>query len=97
MIRSFADTATADIYHGINSKLARKRLHPSLYNVARRKLDMIEAANDLNDLRVPPANKLEALKGNLNGKYSIRINDQYRIIFAWGNQGPEQVEIIDYH
>lgn len=97
MIQSFADEATSDIFNGINSKRARKRLDPSLYPVAHRKLDMLEAALHLDDLRMPPANRLEALKGNLKGKYSIRINDQYRIVFVWGIQGPEQVEIIDYH
>jgi proteic killer suppression protein len=97
VIQSFADDATADIFNGINSKRARKKLDPSLYSVACRKLDMLDAANDLNDLKIPPANRLEPLKGDLKGKYSIRINDQYRIIFFWGIQGPEQVEIIDYH
>lgn len=57
---------------------------------------MLDAAIDLNDLKIPPA-RLEILKGNLKGKCSIRINDQYRIIFVWGIHGPEQVEIIDYH
>lgn len=75
----------------------RKKLDPSLYSVACRKLDMLDAAIDLNDLKIPPANRLKALKGSLKGKYSICINDQYRIVFIWGIQGPEQVEIIDYH
>lgn len=97
MIQSFADSATEDIFNGLNSKQARKKLDPSLCSVACRKLDMLDAAIDLNDLKIPPANRLEALKGNLKGKYSIRINDQYRIVFIWGIQGPEQVEIIDYH
>lgn len=97
MIQSFADEATADIYNGINSKRSRKRLDPSLYPIALRKLDMLDAALYLDDLKIPPANRLEALKGNFKGKYSIRINDQYRIMFTWGIQGPEEVEIIDYH
>jgi toxin HigB-1 len=97
MIQSFADKGTADIFNGINSKHARKKLDPSLYSVTHRKLDMLDAALNLDDLKIPPANRLEALKGNFKGKYSIRINDQYRIIFAWSIQGPEQVEIIDYH
>lgn len=97
MIQSFADSATEDIFNGLNSKQARKKLDPSLYSVACRKLDMLDAAINLNDLKMPPANRLEALKGKLKGKYSIRINDQYRIVFIWGIQGPEQVEIIDYH
>jgi proteic killer suppression protein len=97
VIQSFADSATGDIFNGLNSKQARKKLNPSLYSVACRKLDMLDAAIDLNDLKIPPSNRLEALKGNLKDKYSIRINDQYRIVFIWGIQGPEQVEIIDYH
>jgi toxin HigB-1 len=97
MINSFADDETSDIYNGINSKRARKRLDPSLHSIAHRKLDMLDTAFDLNDLKIPPANRLEALKGNLKGKFSIRINDQYRIVFTWGIQGPEQVKITDYH
>lgn len=97
MIQSFADSSTEDIFDGFNSRRARKKLDPSLYTAARRKLDMLDVAIDLNDLKIPPANRLEALKGNFKGKYSIRINDQYRIVFIWGIQGPEQVEIIDYH
>jgi toxin HigB-1 len=97
MIRSFADEGTKDIFNGINSKQARKRLDPSLHSVACRKLDMIDASYTLNDLKVPPANRLEALKGTLQGYYSIRINDQYRIIFSWSQYGAENVEIIDYH
>lgn len=97
MIQSFADEATEDIFHGINSKRARKKLALSLHPIAYRKLDMLDAAINLNDLRVPPGNRLEELKGNLKGHHSIRINDQFRIIFIWGILGPEEVEIIDYH
>lgn len=97
MIHSFADSATQDIFDGLSSKAARKKLDSALHSIAFRKLDMLDAAIDLNDLKVPPGNRLEVLKGNLKGKYSIRINDQYRIIFIWGIQGPEEVEIVDYH
>lgn len=97
MIQSFADTAVEDIFDGLNSKNARKKLDPSLHSIASRKLDMLNAAIDLNDLKIPPANRLEALKGSLKGRYSIRINDKYRIVFIWGIQGPEEVEIMDYH
>lgn len=97
VIHSFADSATEDIFDGINSKRARKKIDPTLYSVTRRKLDMLAAATDINDLKVPPANRLEALKGNFKGKYSIRINDQFRIVFIWGVFGPEQVDILDYH
>ncbi len=64
---------------------------------ARRKLDMLHGARTLNDLRVPPANRLEALSGDRKGQHSIRINDQWRICFVWTEEGPENVEIIDYH
>lgn len=97
MIRSFGDDATRDIFDGINSKKARKSLDPILFPVACRKLDMIAAAVNLNDLRIPPSNHLEALKGNLVGWHSIRINGQYRIIFRWSEVGAEEVKITDYH
>ena len=97
MIQSFADGETEDIFHGLNSKRARKRLDPSLYSIASRKLDMLDVARDLNDLRIPPANRLEALKGDRKGQYSIRINNQYRVVFSWGKLGSEQVEIVAYH
>jgi proteic killer suppression protein len=97
VIKSFANEGTHDIYHGINSKKARKILDPLLCRNARNKLDMINASNSVNDLRVPPANHLEALSGNLKGKFSIRINDQYRIIFNWTDQGAEELETTDYH
>ena len=97
MIQSFADDATQDIFDGINSKNARKTLDASLHAIAFRKLDLLNAAIDLNDLKLLPGNRLEALKGDLKGKYSIRINDQYRIVFAWTLHGPENVEIMDYH
>lgn len=99
MINSFADKGTADVYNGINSKEARKKLNPHLREKAQVKLDMLNRAYRLEDLKIPPNNKLEKLVGNLIGKYSIRINDQYRIIFKWDptNQGVSEVEIIDYH
>lgn len=97
VIRSFADDATEDIYHGVNSKKAHKKLNPNLHAKACRKLDMIDAAIDLLDLKEPPGNHLELLKGNLKGKHSIRINDQHRIVFRWTDFGVEDVEIIDYH
>jgi toxin HigB-1 len=97
MIQSFADKGTQDIFNGINSKQARKKLDPSLHSIAWRKLDMIDAAHNLNDLKVPPSNHLEGLKGTLQGYYSIRINDQHRIVFSWCKQGSENVETIDYY
>jgi len=97
MIESFADGATEDIFNGVNSTLARRRLPKNLWNVAFRKLDQIDSAMTVDDLRVPPGNKLEALKANRRGQYSIRINDQYRICFEWTSSGARSVEIVDYH
>jgi len=68
-----------------------------IQNVARRKLEYLQAAENLQDLFAPPGNRLEALRGDLAGKHSIRINDQWRIVFRWSDQGPEEVEILDYH
>lgn len=68
-----------------------------LLRVAIRKVAMLEAANRLDDLRVPPANRLEALRGDRAGQHSIRINDQWRLCFIWTDNGPEQVELVDYH
>ncbi len=96
MILNFGDKATEDIYHGIRSKKARK-IPVDILPVACRKLDMINSAQNLNDLRNPPGNKLEALKGDLEGYYSIRINNQYRIIFTIKGSDVQQVKIVDYH
>ena len=99
MIKSFADEETSDIYHGNKTAKARKRLDYSLWKIAYRKLDMLNRAKKLEDLRIPPGNKLEKLKHDLEGKWSIRINDQWRIIFNWDDvdQGISEVKIIDYH
>lgn len=69
----------------------------NLFRVAVRKVAMLQAAHRLEDLKIPPANRLEALKGDRAGQHSIRINDQWRICFTWGENGPEDVEIVDYH
>ncbi|MGB7201641.1 MAG: type II toxin-antitoxin system RelE/ParE family toxin [Pyrinomonadaceae bacterium] len=97
MIESFANSGTEDIYDGINSSAARKLLPRSLCNVAIRKLDQIDAATVLDDLKVPPGNRLEALKRDRAGQHSIRINDQYQICFIWTETGAVDVEIVDYH
>lgn len=97
MIHTFDDDATQDIFDGKHSKRARKCLPEVLITIAQRKLDMINAATGLNDLKIPPANRLEALKGSLKGFHSIRINDQYRIVFRWTDLGAQQVKITDYH
>ena len=97
MIRSFKDTATEDIFNGISSKVARKACPQSLWKIAARKLDQIDSAEALDDLQIPPGNRLEALKGDRQGQHSVRINEQYRICFVWTEARPEEVEIVDYH
>ena len=97
MIKSFANDSTRDIFDGVNSKRARRILDQKLFLIARRKLDMIDASIDLNDLKLPPSNHLETLKGDLKGMNSIRINGKYRIVFRWSNRNAEEVEITDYH
>ena len=96
MIAGFGDKTTEDIFNGINSKEARK-IPSQIWNVAARKLDMVNVAHALQDLLAPPGNRLEALKGNWKGFHSIRINDQYRVIFKWLNRNAENVRILDYH
>ncbi|PSB30250.1 type II toxin-antitoxin system RelE/ParE family toxin [Chlorogloea sp. CCALA 695] len=97
MILSFKDVGTQDIFNGENTKSARKTCPQTLFDVAFRKLDQIDSAVELNDLRVPLGNRLEALKGDRTGQHSIRINDQYRICFILTNNGATEVEILDYH
>ncbi len=97
MILSFVNQATEDIYNGKNTSLARRLLPRNLWNVAFRKLDQIDVSISLDDLRVPPGNRLEALKADRSGQYSIRINDQYRICFIWNETDASEVEIVDYH
>jgi toxin HigB-1 len=92
MIKSFKCTHTEKLSRG-----HRVRRFVSIANVARRKLRQLEIANRLDDLRVPPGNHLEPLKGDRSGQYSIRINDQWRICFRWTDAGAENVEIVDYH
>lgn len=96
MIRGFGDKTTEDIWNGENTAAARK-IPREIWGVAHRKLDMIRAAHELGDLRVPPGNRLEKLKGNLRDYHSIRINDQYRIIFKWEGGSANDVQISDYH
>jgi toxin HigB-1 len=94
-IRSFKDQATADLYHGRNASRVR-RFPQSIISTALRKMDVLNAAHKLDDLRSPPGNRLEALKGDLAGYHSIRVNDQWRIIFRWNN-GAHDVSLVDYH
>ncbi|NEX23413.1 plasmid maintenance system killer protein [Thiorhodococcus mannitoliphagus] len=97
MIESFSDQATEDIFNGVNSKAARKACPQSLLTIAARKLDQLDSVQTLEELCIPPGNRLEALSANRKGQYSIRISDQYRICFSWGQKGPREVEIADYH
>ncbi len=97
MIRSFRNAATDDLFYGRSTKAARKTLPQKLWDQAGKKLDALDSAELLEDLRLPPGNRLEALKGERRGQHSIRINDQYRICFTWTEAGPERVEIVDYH
>jgi len=97
MIQSFKNVATEDIFDGIISGAARKCCPQSLWSVARRKLDQINRVQDLSELKVPPGNRLERLKGGREGQYSIRINQQYRICFVWEEGHAWEVEITDYH
>lgn len=97
MVVSFKDEGTEDIFNGQNTKAARKTCPETLWKVAVRKLDQLDSVTALNELRVPPGNRLEALTGNRKGQHGIRINDQYRICFIWAASGPDKVEIVDYH
>lgn len=97
MIRSFKNAATEDVFHGKNTKAARRTCPQSLWRIAARKLDLLDSVTALDELRVPPGNRLEALRGDREGQHSIRINEQYRICFVWTDTGPEAVEIADYH
>lgn len=93
MILSFADKETERIWDGEVSR----RLPITIQSIARRKLRMINNARRLDDIRIPPANRLEALKGDMKGQHSIRVNDQWRICFRWSNAGVTDVRIVDYH
>ncbi len=93
MIKTFASKDTETIWQGRVSK----KLPTDIQQVARRKLRMLNNTATLNDLRIPPTNRLEALRGDRKGQYSIRINDQWRICFAWEQGDAYQVEIVDYH
>lgn len=97
MIKSFFDRGTEDLFNRVRSKEARRTCPKPIWRVAQRKLDLLNAAVSLDSLRIPPGNRLEALKDDRAGQYSIRINDQYRVCFVWSADGPERVEIADYH
>lgn len=96
MIASFGDQLTEDLYHRRENARTR-RVPADIVALARRKLDMVNAAADIKDLRVPPGNRLEQLKGKLKGWWSIRVNDQWRIIFRWLHRDAHDVTFTDYH
>lgn len=97
MIRSFADAGTEDIFNGRNTTAARRSCPRNLWSVAVRKLEQLDSAESLEDLSVPPGSRLEARAGNRRGQFSVRINSQYRVCFAWSESGPDEVEVVDYH
>ncbi len=97
MIQSFRNRGTEDIFNGNQTKAARKTCPQSLWRAAARKLEQLDSVLWADELIIPPGNRFETLTGNRAGQYSIRINDQYRICFGWTDEGPEQVEITDYH
>jgi proteic killer suppression protein len=96
LIVSFGDLATEDLYHGRQTSRVR-RFPATIISVALRKLDMLARAHTLIDLRAPPGNRLERLKGDWEGFYSIRINDQWRVVFRWDGHNASEVAIVDYH
>ena len=96
MIKSFGDKATSDLFHGVSSSKVRK-LPSQILESAIYKLDILNAATSLNDLRSPPGNRLEVLRGDYKGYHSIRINAQWRIVFHWLDSSAHDVAIVDYH
>lgn len=97
MIRTFADAATEDLFNGVDSRRARACCPTSLWPVVRRKLTQLNRVRDIRELSVPPGNRLERLRGDRAGQYSIRINQQYRVCFHWEEEYADQVEVTDYH
>jgi proteic killer suppression protein len=97
MIVSFRDPGTEDIFNGRNTRRARQTCPRNLWPIAVRKLDQLDSAISLDELRIPPGNQLEVLHGDRRGQASIRINERYRVCFAWTDRGPAAVEIVDYH
>ncbi len=97
VIRSFKTLGTEDIFNGKNSKAARRTCPQDVWSIVSRKLDQLDSVDSLDQLRIPPGNRLEPLTGRRKGQYSIRINDQFRICFVWSDSEPDAVEIVDYH
>ena len=96
MIVSFGNRATSDLFHGISSSRAR-RIPNQIREVALHKLDVLNAAQSLDDLKSPPGNRLELLRGDFAGFHSIRINNQWRIVFRWEDYNAHDVQVVDYH
>ena len=97
MIQSFKNVGAEDVFNGKNTAAARRTCPEDVWRIAARKLDQLDSVTTLQELKIPPGNRLEALSGARTGQYSIRINDQYRVCFIWTDHGPDQVEIVDYH
>ena len=97
MIVSFGDKGTEDVFNGRRTREANRACPTVLWRVARRKLDQLDTVSRLLELAVPPGNRLESLRGDRQGQYSIRINEQFRISFVWTEAGPTAVHIVDYH
>ena len=97
MIQSFKSAGTEDIFDGLASQAARRCCPQSIWPIARRKLDQINRVRELSELKAPPGNRLERLKGNRANQYSIRINQQCRICFTWEEGHADEIEITDYH
>lgn len=96
MIASFGDRATEDLYHNRPTSRARRYLS-GVREAAWVKLDMLDSAASIRDLRSPPGNRLEALRGDLKGRFSIRVNDQWRLVFGWAGDNAYDVRLMDYH
>jgi len=97
MIQSFKNRGTEDLFNGQNTKAARRICPRILWPIAARKLDQLDSVQLLDELRIPPGNRLEPLTKDRKDQHSIRINYQYRVCFQWKETGPEHVEIVDYH
>jgi proteic killer suppression protein len=97
MINSFKNQASEDVFNGKATKAALRLCPKNIWKIAFRKLDQLDSVLSLQELRVPPGNRLEPLSRDRKGQHSIRINDQYRIYFIWTETGPMNVEITDYH
>ena len=96
MIRGFGNQLAEDLYYDRKTRATRS-FPPELRRVARRKILFLHDTAELGDLRIPPGNKLEALRGNQKGSHSIRVNDQWRVVFVWKGSDAYEVEVVDYH